>query len=151
MSKVYCIAYSNFGYFLSDLKWSVTKNDLSPILYGLYEDELTCGDFVICRRYLSGNASLPDSDSDCDESDRDEILELPEEIERVKITYKGCKVLVIGTYEFDSLFGDLQKDEYGLVYVEESLVDCRRADPENLSEDIVMLALGSSDLDNLFE
>lgn len=151
MSQVFCIGYSDFGYLLSDNDWSIRQNDLTDMLYGLYEDELSGQDFVIHRRYLANTNNQESLDNGDEDSEHGEILELPEEIDRVKITYKGVVVRVIGSYEFESLFGHMTKDKYGLVLVEDSSIVCKRADPENLSEDIVILALNRDDLDNLFD
>jgi hypothetical protein len=143
MNKVFCISYSDFGYLLSEQDWPVEIRKLEEFDYGVYEDILRSGPFLIKRRFLS---NLPDIFDDCSEKKSEPVL--PEDIKRLILNRDDTEVLVIGSNEFMQLFSDENKDEFGCVCVERQRITCNTADPEDLAEDVVILASCGVDLNN---
>ncbi|MBE6423937.1 hypothetical protein [Succinivibrio dextrinosolvens] len=143
MNKVFCISYSNFGYLLSEQNWTVEIRKLEEFDYGVYEDILRSGQFLIKRRFLS---SLPDIFDDCSEKKSEPVL--PEDIKRLILNRDDTEVLVIASNDFIQLFSDESKDEFGCVCVDRERITCSTADPEDLAEDVVILASCGVDLNN---
>ena len=143
MNKVFCISYSDFGYLLSEQNWKIEIKKLDEYEYGVYEDILVSGPFLIKRRFLS---NLPDIFDDCSEKKSEPVL--PEEIKRFIFKKDNIDVIVIGSKEFSVLFPDDSRDEFGCVSVDPQRISCNSADPENLAEDVVILASGGVDLNN---
>ncbi len=143
MEKVFCISYSDFGYLLSEQEWKIEIKQLEEYEYGVFEDILSSGPFLIKRRFLS---NLPDIFDDCSEKKSEPVL--PEDIKRLILNRDDTEVLVIGSNEFMQLFSDENKDEFGCVCVERQRITCNTADPEDLAEDVVILASCGVDLNN---
>lgn len=143
MDKVFCISYSDFGYLLSEQVWKVEIKKLEDYEYGVYEDILSSGPFLIKRRFLS---NLPDIFGDSSEKKSEPVL--PEEIKRFILKREDSDVYVISSSDFEQLFSDEKRDEYGCVSVELNRITCKCADPEDLAEDVVILASGGIDLNN---
>lgn len=143
MEKVFCISYSDFGYLLSEQDWKVEIKKLDDYDYGVFEDILSSGQFLIKRRFLS---NLPDIFDDCSETKSEPVL--PEDIKRFIFKRGDREVYVISSTDFEQLFSLDSRDEYGCVFVEQNRITCKCADPEDLAEDVVILASGGFDLNN---
>ena len=74
--------------------------------------------------------------------------ELPYDVERFLMTYHGVEVMVLGSYDFDRLFKDKEKDSLGFVKVDKELVTCNQYSLEDLAEDVVLLASNGMDLNS---
>jgi len=141
MSKIFCISYSDFGFLLSEQEWKLTIRKLEGYDYGVFEDELLAGPFVIKRRFLS---NLPDIFDDADEKKSEPLL--PSDIKRLILERDGTEVYVISSNDFARLFAQSPKDEYGCVQTDESVIDCSIKDSEDLAEDVVLLCACGQDL-----
>ena len=73
---------------------------------------------------------------------------LPEDIKRFIFKRGDREVYVISSTDFEQLFSLDSRDEYGCVFVEQNRITCKCADPEDLAEDVVILASGGIDLNN---
>jgi len=141
MDEVYCISYSDFGHLLMENSWElkIRRNDQCT---GVYEDILRAGDITIVRRFVQGIPSL------FAEDENHETV-LPEGIERLELKKGELKVIVIGSFEFDSLFLDSQRDQNGFVKTTANKVEAKAYDGEALSEDVVILASDGRDLNSI--
>ena len=101
MSKVFAISYSNFGYLLTDLIYQIEIKKLEDYDYGLYEDILTADEIVIKRRFLANLSSVFDNENT---QEVQAEAELPSDVTRFIMTYKGTDVVVIGSHDFELLF-----------------------------------------------
>ena len=143
MSEIYCISYSDFGYLLTEKDWSIKIQKLKDYDFEVYEDLLTADDITLKRRFLG---SVPDLFENI--SDFKSEPELPYDVERFLMTYHGVEVMVLGSYDFDRLFKDKEKDSLGFVKVEKELVTCNQYSLEDLAEDVVLLASNGMDLNS---
>lgn len=152
MSEIYCISYSDFGYLLTEKDWSIKIQKLKDYDFEVYEDLLTADDITLKRRFLG---SLPDLFENS--SDFKSEPELPYDVERFLMTYHGVEVMVLGSYDFDRLFKDKEKDSLGFVKekdslgfvkVDKELVTCNQYSLEDLAEDVVLLASNGMDLNS---
>lgn len=143
MSEIYCISYSDFGYLLTEKDWSIKIQKLKDYDFEVYEDLLTADDITLKRRFLG---SVPDlfENSSYFKSEP----ELPYDVERFLMTYHGVEVMVLGSYDFDRLFKDKEKDSLGFVKVDKELVTCNQYSLEDLAEDVVLLASNGMDLNS---
>lgn len=143
MSKVFAISYSNFGYLLTDLIYQIEIKKLEDYDYGLYEDILTADEIVIKRRFL---ANLPSVFGDENTQEVQAEPELPPDVTRFLMTYKGTEVVVIGSHDFELLFKDKATDDKGFIETDSTVVEGKSQDLENLAEDVVLLASNGIDL-----
>lgn len=143
MSKVFAISYSNFGYLLTDLIYQIEIKKLEDYDYGLYEDILTADEIVIKRRFL---ANLQSVFGDENTQEVQAEPELPPDVTRFLMTYKGTEVVVIGSHDFELLFKDKATDDKGFIETDSSVVEGKSQDLENLAEDVVLLASNGIDL-----
>ena len=143
MSEIYCISYSDFGYLLTEKDWSIKIQKLKDYDFEVYEDLLTADDITLKRRFLG---SVPDLFEN--RSDFKSEPEIPYDVERFLMTYHGVEVMVLGSYDFDRLFKDKEKDSLGFVKVDKELVTCNQYSLEDLAEDVVLLASNGMDLNS---
>ena len=143
MSEIYCISYSDFGYLLTEKDWSIKIQKLKDYDFEVYEDLLTADDITLKRRFLGNVPDLFENSSDFKSEP-----ELPYDVERFLMTYYGVEVMVLGSYDFDRLFKDKEKDSLGLVKVDKELVTCNQYSLEDLAEDVVLLASNGMDLNS---
>lgn len=143
MSEIYCISYSDFGYLLTEKDWSIKIQKLKDYDFEVYEDLLTAYDITLKRRFLVSMHDLFENSSDFKSE-----LELPYDVERFLMTYHGVEVMVLGSYDFDRLFKDKEKDSLGFVKVDKELVTCNQYSLEDLAEDVVLLASNGMDLNS---
>lgn len=143
MSEIYCISYSDFGYLLTEKDWSIKIQKLKDYDFEVYEDLLTADDITLKRRFLG---SVHDLFENC--SGFKSEPELPYDVERFLMTYHGVEVMVLGSYDFDRLFKDKEKDSLGFVKVDKELVTCNQYSLEDLAEDVVLLASNGMDLNS---
>ena len=108
MSEIYCISYSDFGYLLTEKDWSIKIQKLKDYDFEVYEDLLTADDITLKRRFLGSVPDLFENSSDFKSEP-----ELPYDVERFLMTYHGVEVMVLGSYDFDRLFKDKEKDSLG--------------------------------------
>lgn len=141
MSEIYCISYSDFGYLLTEKDWSIKIQKLKDYDFEVYEDLLTADDITLKRRFLGSVPDLSENSSDFKSEP-----ELPYDVERFLMTYHGVEVMVLGSYDFDRLFKDKEKDSLGFVKVDKELVTCNQYSLEDLAEDVVLLASNGMDL-----
>lgn len=137
MSKIFCISYSDYGFVLNQLKFSIKTVQLTDILF---ENILSCDDIEIRRRFVNVPRLFDD--------DHSEPL-LPDDCERFLMTYKNTKVKVIDSYIYAELSKDKEKDEFGFILMEEEQVTCNSVDLEYLAEDLVLLASDGIDLNDI--
>lgn len=143
MSEIYCISYSDFGYLLTEKDWSIKIQKLKDYDFEVYEDLLTADDITLKRRFLGSVHDLFGNSSDFKSEP-----ELPYDVERFLMTYHGVEVMVLGSYDFDRLFKDKEKDSLGFVKVDKELVTCNQYSLEDLAEDVVLLASNGMDLNS---
>lgn len=143
MSEIYCISYSDFGYLLTEKDWSIKIQKLKDYDFEVYEDLLTADDITLKRRFLVSMHDLFENSSDFKSEP-----ELPYDVERFLMTYHGVEVMVLGSYDFDRLFKDKEKDSLGFVKVDKELVTCNQYSLEDLAEDVVLLASNGMDLNS---
>lgn len=143
MSKVFAISYSNFGYLLTDLIYQIEIKKLEDYDYGLYEDILTADEIVIKRRFLANHSSVFDNENT---QEVQAEAELPSDVTRFIMTYKGTDVVVIGSHDFELLFKDKATDDKGFIETDSTVVEGKSQDLENLAEDVVLLASNGIDL-----
>ena len=143
MSEIYCISYSDFGYLLTEKDWSIKIQKLKDYDFEVYEDLLTADDITLKRRFLVSVHDLFENSSDFKSEP-----ELPYDVERFLMTYHGVEVMVLGSYDFDRLFKDKEKDSLGFVKVDKELVTCNQYSLEDLAEDVVLLASNGMDLNS---
>ena len=143
MSKVFAISYSNFGYLLTDLIYQIEIKKLEDYDYGLYEDILTADEIVIKRRFLANLSSVFDIENT---QEVQAEAELPSDVTRFIMTYKGTDVVVIGSHDFELLFKDKATDDKGFIETDSTVVEGKSQDLENLAEDVVLLASNGIDL-----
>lgn len=143
MSEIYCISYSDFGYLLTEKDWSIKIQKLKDYDFEVYEDLLTADDITLKRRFLDSVPDLFENSSDFKSEP-----ELPYDVERFLMTYHGVEVMVLGSYDFDRLFKDKEKDSLGFVKVDKELVTCNQYSLEDLAEDVVLLASNGMDLNS---
>ena len=143
MSEIYCISYSDFGYLLTEKDWSIKIQKLKDYDFEVYEDLLTADDITLKRRFLGRVPDLFENSSDFKSEP-----ELPYDVERFLMTYHGVEVMVLGSYDFDRLFKDKEKDSLGFVKVDKELVTCNQYSLEDLAEDVVLLASNGMDLNS---
>lgn len=143
MSEIYCISYSDFGYLLTEKDWSIKIQKLKDYDFEVYEDLLTADDITLKRRFLGSVPDLSENSSDFKSEP-----ELPYDVERFLMTYHGVEVMVLGSYDFDRLFKDKEKDSLGFVKVDKELVTCNQYSLEDLAEDVVLLASNGMDLNS---
>ncbi len=143
MSEIYCISYSDFGYLLTEKDWSIKIQKLKDYDFEVYEDLLTADDITLKRRFLGSVPDLSENSSDFKSEP-----ELPYDVERFLMTYHGVEVMVLGSYDFDRLFKDKEKDSFGFVKVDKELVTCNQYSLEDLAEDVVLLASNGMDLNS---
>lgn len=143
MSEIYCISYSDFGYLLTEKDWSIKIQKLKDYDFEVYEDLLTADDITLKRRFLGNVPDLFENSSDFKSEP-----ELPYDVERFLMTYLGVEVMVLGSYDFDRLFKDKEKDSLGFVKVDKELVTCNQYSLEDLAEDVVLLASNGMDLNS---
>ncbi len=143
MSKIFCISYSDFGFLLTEQEWNLKIRKLEGYEYGVYEDVLSSGPFILKRRFLS---NLPDIFDDTDEKKSEPLL--PEDIKRLILERDSKAVYVISSNDFDRLFSDSSKDQYGCVQTDDSVIDCSLKDSEDLAEDVVLLCACGQDLNS---
>lgn len=143
MSEIYCISYSDFGYLLTEKDWSIKIQKLKDYDFEVYEDLLTADDITLKRRFLGNVPDLFENSSDFKSEP-----ELPYDVERFLMTYHGVEVMVLGSYDFDRLFKDKEKDSLGFVKVDKELVTCNQYSLEDLAEDVVLLASNGMDLNS---
>ena len=143
MSEIYCISYSDFGYLLTERNWSIKIQKLKDYDFDVYEDLLTSDTLTLKRRFLGSVPDLFENSSDFKSEP-----ELPSDIERFLMTYNGIEVVVVGSYDFERLFRDKTKDEFGFVKVDKALIDCNLYLSEDLAEDVVLLASNGIDLNS---
>lgn len=143
MSEIYCISYSDFGYLLTEKDWSIKIQKLKDYDFEVYEDLLTADDITLKRRFLGSVHDLFENSFDFKSEP-----ELPYDVERFLMTYHGVEVMVLGSYDFDRLFKDKEKDSLGFVKVDKELVTCNQYSLEDLAEDVVLLASNGMDLNS---
>lgn len=143
MSEIYCISYSDFGYLLTEKDWSIKIQKLKDYDFEVYEDLLTADKITLKRRFLGSVPDLFENSSDFKSEP-----ELPGDIDRFLMTYQGIEVMVLGSYDFDRLFKDKEKDSLGFVKVDKALVTCNQYSLEDLAEDVVLLASNGMDLNS---
>lgn len=143
MSEIYCISYSDFGYLLTEKDWSIKIQKLKDYDFEVYEDLLTADDITLKRRFLGSVPDLFENSPDFKSEP-----ELPYDVERFLMTYHGVEVMVLGSYDFDRLFKDKEKDSLGFVKVDKELVTCNQYSLEDLAEDVVLLASNGMDLNS---
>lgn len=143
MSEIYCISYSDFGYLLTEKDWSIKIQKLKDYDFEVYEDLLTADDITLKRRFLGSVPDLSENSSDFKSEP-----ELPYDVERFLMTYHGVEVMVLGSYDFDRLFKDKEKDSFSFVKVDKELVTCNQYSLEDLAEDVVLLASNGMDLNS---
>lgn len=143
MSEIYCISYSDFGYLLTEKDWSIKIQKLKDYDFEVYEDLLTADDITLKRRFLGSVPDLFENSADFKSEP-----ELPSDIERFIMTYEGIEVMVLGSYDFDRLFKDKEKDCLGFVKVDKALVTVNQYSLEDLAEDVVLLASNGMDLNS---
>ena len=143
MSEIYCISYSDIGYLLTEKDWSIKIQKLKDYDFEVYEDLLTADDITLKRRFLGSVPDLSENSSDFKSEP-----ELPYDVERFLMTYHGVEVMVLGSYDFDRLFKDKEKDSFGFVKVDKELVTCNQYSLEDLAEDVVLLASNGMDLNS---
>lgn len=143
MSEIYCISYSDFGYLLTEKDWSIKIQKLKDYDFEVYEDLLTADKITLKRRFLGCVPDLFENSADFKSEP-----ELPSDIERFLMTYQGLEVMVLGSYDFDRLFKDKEKDSLGFVKVDKALVTCNQYSLEDLAEDVVLLASNGMDLNS---
>lgn len=143
MSEIYCISYSDFGYLLTEKDWSIKIQKLKDYDFEVYEDLLTADDITLKRHFLGSVPDLFENSSDFKSEP-----ELPYDVERFLMTYHGVEVMVLGSYDFDRLFKDKEKDSLGFVKVDKELVTCNQYSLEDLAEDVVLLASNGMDLNS---
>lgn len=143
MSEIYCISYSDFGYLITEKDWSIKIQKLKDYDFEVYEDLLTADDITLKRRFLGNVPDLFENSSDFKSEP-----ELPYDVERFLMTYHGVEVMVLGSYDFDRLFKDKEKDSLGFVKVDKELVTCNQYSLEDLAEDVVLLASNGMDLNS---
>lgn len=143
MSEIYCISYSDFGYLLTEKDWSIKIQKLKDYDFEVYEDLLTADDITLKRCFLGSVPDLFENSSDFKSEP-----ELPYDVERFLMTYHGVEVMVLGSYDFDRLFKDKEKDSLGFVKVDKELVTCNQYSLEDLAEDVVLLASNGMDLNS---
>lgn len=140
-SEIYCISYSDFGYLLTENDWSVSIRKLDDYNFDVYEDLLKTGEIILKRRFLGSVPSVFE-----DSSEFKSEPELPSDIERFLMTYKGVNAVVVGSYDFDRLFNGLPKDSLGFVLTDKAQITCEQYSSEDLAEDMVLLASNGTDL-----
>lgn len=143
MSEIYCISYSDFGYLLTEKDWSIKIQKLKDYDFEVYEDLLTADKITLKRRFLGSVPDLFENSADFKSEP-----ELPSDIDRFFMTYEGIEVMVLGSYDFDRLFKDKEKDSLGFVKVDKALVTCNQYSSEDLAEDVVLLASNGMDLNS---
>lgn len=143
MSEIYCISYSDFGYLLTEKDWSIKIQKLKDYDFEVYEDLLTADDITLKRRFLGSVPDLFENSADFKSEPA-----LPSDIERFIMTYEGIEVMVLGSYDFDRLFKDKEKDCLGFVKVDKALVTVNQYSLEDLAEDVVLLASNGMDLNS---
>lgn len=143
MSEIYCISYSDFGYLLTEKDWSIKIQKLKDYDFEVYEDLLTADKITLKRRFLGSVPDLFENSADFKSEP-----ELPSDIDRFLMTYQGIEVMVLGSYDFDRLFKDKEKDSLGFVKVDKALVTCNQYSAEDLAEDVVLLASNGMDLNS---
>lgn len=143
MSEIYCISYSDFGYLLTEKDWSIKIQKLKDYDFEVYEDLLTADDITLKRRFLGSVHDLFENSSDFKSEP-----ELPYDVERFLMSYHGVEIMVLGSYDFDRLFKDKEKDSLGFVKVDKELVTCNQYSLEDLAEDVVLLASNGMDLNS---
>lgn len=143
MSEIYCISYSDFGYLLTEKDWSIKIQKLKGYDFDVYEDLLTADKITLKRRFLGSVPDLFENSADFKSEP-----ELPSDIDRFLMTYQGLEVMVLGSYDFDRLFKDKEKDSLGFVKVDKALVTCNQYSAEDLAEDVVLLASNGMDLNS---
>lgn len=143
MSEIYCISYSDFGYLLTEKDWSIKIQKLKDYDFEVYEDLLTADKITLKRRFLGSVPDLFENSADFKSEP-----ELPSDIDRFLMTYQGIEVMVLGSYDFDRLFKDKEKDSLGFVKVDKALVSINQYSAEDLAEDVVLLASNGMDLNS---
>ncbi len=143
MSEIYCISYSDFGYLLTEKDWSIKIQKLKDYDFEVYEDLLTSEGITLKRRFLGSVPDLFENSSDFKSEP-----ELPCDIDRFLMTHNGIEAVVVGSYDFERLFRDKTKDEFGFVKVDKALIDCNLYSSEDLAEDMVLLASNGIDLNS---
>ena len=139
MSKAYVLSYQDFGALLVDEIFAITIRKYDKCDYNVYENVLTKDKLCLIRRFFKAPVNLF-------EDDHSEAL-LPEDIVRFEMTYEDIPVIVVGSLDMDNLFKDKgDKNQYGMVAVDDSLVTCKPTDLEHLAEDVVLLASNGIDL-----
>ena len=104
---------------------------------------MTADEIVIKRRFLANLSSVFDNENT---QEVQAEAELPSDVTRFIMTYKGTDVVVIGSHDFELLFKDKATDDKGFIETDSTVVEGKSQDLENLAEDVVLLASNGIDL-----